>query len=274
VLGPWAAILAMTSILVVQCLLFQDGGLLALGCNILNMGVVPCLAGWGIYRLLLGDAQAARPRRQYLAAWAACVLGVASGAALVPVQASLSGVLRVPTGQFLAVMTGVHLLIGFVEGLITFLVIAYLRQVRPAALGLAAADAAGGRLSRGMVVASLAVTAALLAGVVSWFASSYPDGLEWSYLEHRYDNAGSAVAEPSGTVAAVTSWQTKWSPMTDYTKRAAPLGEEPKGEGEATSTSAVNPWGSLAGLIGTAVTLAIVYAAALLLRRRTPAHTH
>jgi len=276
VLGPWAAILTIVSILVVQCLLFQDGGLLALGCNIINMGVVPCLVGFGLYRVLPGRIETTRPWRQYLATWTACVIATAAGAALVPVEATLSGVLKIPVFQFLAVMVGVHLLIGFVEGLITFAVVAYLRQVRPAALGLAKADTGGGRLSRSAVAASFLVTAALLAGVVAWFASSYPDGLEWSYMEHKYANADSAVAGPSGLIAAATAWQEKWSLMTDYTKRAAPLGELPaksgtEGEG---SGSAVNPWGSLAGILGTVVTLALVYTAARLLRRRTPAHQH
>ena len=276
ILGPWAAIVTMSAILVVQCLLFQDGGLLALGCNILNMGVVPCLAGWGIYRLLLGRAQTATPRRQYLAAWAACVVGVTAGAALVPVQAALSGVLRIPTTHFLAVMVGVHLLIGFIEGLITFTVVAYLRQVRPAALGLATVDPSGGRLSRGMVAATLLATAALLAGVVAWFASDYKDGLEWSLLEHRYGGSAQALAEPSPAVASVTDWQSRWTPMTDYTRRSAPLGEMPpesEAQGDGTG-SVVKPWGSLAGLLGTAVTLIVLYLASRLLRRRTPAHAH
>ncbi len=270
ILGPWAAIVAMAAILVVQCLLFQDGGLLALGCNILNMGVVPCLTGWGLYRALLGPVSTARPWRQYLAAWAACILGVAGGAALVPFEAGFSGVLRVPTVSFLALMVGVHLIIGFVEGLITFVVVAYLRQVRPVSLGLAAADASGGRLSRGMVAASLLATAALLAAVVAWFASASPDGLEWCTTEHRWAGADRAVEEPSSAVAAVNAWQTRWSLMPDYSRRPAPLGEDPAAPASTTAAKAsvVKPWGSLAGLLGTAVTLGIVWSAATLLRRR------
>ncbi len=137
-LGPAAGIVTMAAILIVQCLLFQDGGLLALGCNMLNMGVVPCLLGWGVYRVLLGPAIKAAVWRQYLAAWAACVLGVTAGAAMVPIEAAASGVLQVPAGQFLGVMISVHLVIALCEGAVTFAVVAYLRRVRPELLGLEA----------------------------------------------------------------------------------------------------------------------------------------
>ena len=130
-LGPAAAILTMASILIVQCLIFQDGGLLALGCNIINMGVVPCLLGWWLYRVLIGWGDRVAAWRQYLVAWLACVVGVTIGAALVPIEALLAGRLVIPVAHFLGVMVGVHVLIGAVEGAITFAVIAYLRQVRP-----------------------------------------------------------------------------------------------------------------------------------------------
>ncbi len=137
-MGPAAGIVTMSAILIVQCLLFQDGGLLALGCNILNLGVIPCLLGGGVYRLLLGAPGRAAAWRQYLAAWLACLVGVTAGAAMVPIEAAVSGVLRVPLSQFLGVMIGVHLVIALCEGAVTFAVVAYLRRVRPELLGLEA----------------------------------------------------------------------------------------------------------------------------------------
>ena len=218
-LGPSAAIVTMAGILIVQCLLFQDGGLLALGCNIINMGIVPCLLGWGLYRLLLGQVDKARSWRQYLSAWAGCTVGVAGGAAMVPLQAGLSGVLRIPLPEFLTMMVGVHLLIGFIEGAITFTVIAYLRQAHPSALGLSVPQSAD-RLSRKAVLASILATTVLLGGIVSWFASNHPDGLEWSYMERPYSGkASEAIENSSPTVVAVDRWQGRWSLMTDYTRR-------------------------------------------------------
>jgi len=271
VLGPAAGIVTMAGILIVQCLLFQDGGLLALGCNIINMGVVPCMLGWGLYRLILGRGGAGTaPWRQYAAAWAACVVGVTAGAALVPVEAAVSGVLLVSPLHFFGVMVGVHLIIGFIEGLITFAVVAYLRQVRPAAVGLARPDTRRA-LGRGTVIASLLVTSMLLAGIIAWFASDYDDGLEWSLFGHAYGDTDEALAEPSDDVAAVSALQSRWSPMTDYSRRAVPLGETPGEEESAVAEethSPVDPWKSLAGILGTVVTLGLVYLVSVLLRKR------
>jgi cobalt/nickel transport system permease protein len=267
-LGPAAGIVIMAAILIVQCLLFQDGGLLALGCNIINMGVIPCLLGGcllggGLYRLLLGPAAKAAAWRQYLAAWMACLAGVVAGAAMVPVESGLSGVLRVPLGQFLDVMIVVHLLIGLCEGAITFAVIAYLRRVRPELMGIEPADvpAAAGPPGHGVVAVSLVVTALLLAGVVSWFASPWPDGLEWSCVGHRYTAAEKAVQNDSSVVAAIGRWQQRWSLMSDYTRREAPLGRLPaeaKGP-SASAWPAPDGWRSLAGILGTVVTLSVLY---------------
>ena len=274
-LGPAAAIVTMTAILIVQCLLFQDGGLLALGCNIINLGVVPSLVGWGCYRLLLGPASRAAAWRQYLAAWLACVAGVTAGAVLVPIQAAVSGVLKVPLSHFLGVMIGVHLIIGLCEGGLTFAVIAYLRRVRPELMGLdpAAAPGATRRPGLGVVTASVLVTALLLAGVVSWFASSLPDGLEWSYREHRYGTAERTVDNRSSVIAAVDRWQSEWSPLTDYSRREAPLWQAaPSGTaGPASPWPNPDGWGSLAGILGTVVTLALVYGVSRVMRRKAHA---
>ena len=250
-LGPAAGIVTMAAILIVQCLLFQDGGLLALGCNIFNLGVVPCLLGWAVYRFLLGPAARAAAWRQYLAAWIACVVGVTAGAAMVPIEAAVSGVLQVPLSQFLAVMIGVHLIIALCEGAVTFAVIAYLRRVRPELMGLEpiCARAEASRPGYGVVCVSLLVTALLLAGVVSWFASTWPDGLEWSCQERRYGEAEKIVRNDSPLVAAVDRWQSRWSTMSDYTRRQAPLGNEPAEPAAHRDPAWPNPdgWRSLAG---------------------------
>ena len=263
-LGPSAAIVTIASVLIVQCLIFQDGGLLALGCNIINMGLVPCLLGWVVYRGALGRTGRAPAWRQYAAAWAACVVAIAVGAALVPLQASVAGRLSIPTTHFLVVMVGVHLIIGAIEGLITFAVVAYLRRVRPATLGLASPGAPAA-LSRRAVAASLVATALLFAGVVSLFASSHPDGLEWSYLEHKYGQE-EAVKPAAETIAAVDDFQSRYSLMPDYTKRPADLGKLPT-EADA-EAEAAEGWGSFAGVVGTAATLLLVYGLSVLLRKK------
>ena len=129
VLGPHAGAIVISSVVIVQCLIFQDGGLLALGCNIINMALVPSYLGYFLYRTITTGPSSGL--RTYIGAMLACVVAIEVGATLVPIQAVLSAVLAVPFSTFLITMLGVHLLVGLVEGLITVAVLAYLQQVRP-----------------------------------------------------------------------------------------------------------------------------------------------
>jgi len=114
---------------------------------------------------------------------------------------------------------------------------------------------------------SLLATALLLAGVISWFASTHPDGLEWSYMEHKYGQTQEAVHPPSKPMGAVDEFHAKYTPLPDYSTRSA--GEAPEAEeADDDAWPNVSGWGSLAGLIGTVVTLGLVYGLAVLLRRR------
>jgi len=126
-LGPWAGILIMTCVLIVQSLVFQDGGLLALGANIFNMGVVPCLIGYYLYR---GIAFPFRKRKTGIivgggvAAWFTVVIASVACA----LELAISG--TVPLGVALPAMAGVHVFIGIGEGLITAAVLALVLATR------------------------------------------------------------------------------------------------------------------------------------------------
>ncbi len=136
-LGPWAGMLVLTSVLAVQALLFQDGGLLALGANIFNMAVVAVLVGWLTYRglrWLFGDRTWSTMVSGFTAAWLSVV--VASLAAAVELAVSGTS----PWGVVLPAMGVVHMLIGLGEGIITLGVLAFLRAARPDLLSLHAAD--------------------------------------------------------------------------------------------------------------------------------------
>ncbi len=132
-LGPWAAMLALTSVLAVQALLFQDGGLLALGANLFNMAVVGVLVGYLSYhglRRLFGD----RARSTFVSGFVAGWLSVVLSALLAAVELALSG--TSPLTVTLPAMGAVHMLIGVGEGLITVGVLAFLRVTRPDLLTL------------------------------------------------------------------------------------------------------------------------------------------
>ncbi|MBM3117959.1 MAG: cobalamin biosynthesis protein CbiM [Chloroflexi bacterium] len=125
--GPWAGVLIMTCVLAVQSLIFQDGGLLALGANIVNMGVVACFVGYYVY---LGLASLFSKRKlgimvgSGVAAW----LTVVAASVACALELAVSGI--VPLGVALPAMAGVHALIGIGEGLITAAVLSLVLAVR------------------------------------------------------------------------------------------------------------------------------------------------
>jgi cobalt/nickel transport system permease protein len=124
-LGPWAAILVMTTIFLVQCLLFQDGGLLALGANLFNMGIVGAGLGYLLYRGL----RSLFGKREAPALFAAAWISVMAGAAAAAFELAASGTVAGPL--VLRAMLGVHALIGVGEALIT---VAAVRLIRRAGL--------------------------------------------------------------------------------------------------------------------------------------------
>jgi len=276
VLGPWLGTIVLTSVIVLQCLIFQDGGILALGCNVINMALVPCFIGHALYQRLAGDHPA--PSRLYIASIVACMVAVMVGAALVPIETALSGVLLVPFITFLLTMLGVHLVIGAMEGLITAAVLAYLATVRPDTLAVAPATQSHriGRWSRHAVYAGLIVATILTASLLSLLASEKPDGLEWSYAERPNDPSfESVVANTDPVVARADQLQARYTPLPDYSIRSAPSGhgdvDLPDAQPTTPSVTPAVAWTSLAGLIGSALTMGLVWLIGRTLRKEHPA---
>jgi cobalt/nickel transport system permease protein len=126
-IGPWAGMLVMTCVLAVQSLIFQDGGLLALGVNMLNMGVIGCLTGFYIYRVILLPFKGSRTGvllASGIAAWCSVVIASVMAA----LELAISGM--VPLAVALPAMAGVHALIGIGEGLITATVLSLVLSTR------------------------------------------------------------------------------------------------------------------------------------------------
>jgi cobalt/nickel transport system permease protein len=168
-LGPWAGILVMTSVVAIQALIFQDGGLLALGANIFNMGIVSVFVANGVYRAIQSFAKGAR-WGLIVGGFAAAWVSVMASALITALQLALSG--ASPANIALPAMAGVHALIGIGEGLITVGALSFLAAARRDLLQGPATTAS----SKGVILGGL-VVAALLA-MVSPLASSDPDGLE------------------------------------------------------------------------------------------------
>ena len=167
VLGPWAAMLVMTAVIAVQALLLQDGGLLVMGANILNMGLLTAAVGYGLYRSVVKSSYTTKLTVAGMAAW----LSVMAGALATSLQLWLSGTSNLQT--VVLAMLSVHALIGVGEALITVAALGFVLRTRPDLLGEGSASAGGGR---GWVVAGVMIS--LIVVLLSPFASGNPDGLE------------------------------------------------------------------------------------------------
>jgi cobalt/nickel transport system permease protein len=165
-LGPWAGMLVMTAVIAVQGLLFQDGGLVVMGANILNMGLLTSAIGYGLYRSVIGRNRATKLAVAGVAAW----LSVMAGALSTALQIWLSGNAQIQI--IVPAMLFVHTFIGLGEAFITVAALSFILSSRPDLLDEKSESAQGGRgwIPVGMIIA-LAVV------LLSPLASTNPDGL-------------------------------------------------------------------------------------------------
>ena len=266
-LGPYAGFLTMASILTIQALFFADGGLLALGCNVFNMGFFTCFVAYPlIYKKIIQKGYS--PKRIFGAAMLAAIIGLQMGAFGVVLETLFSGKTELPFGTFVALMQPIHLAIGAVEGLVTAAIIAFVWKARPEIIEKAALGEAIGSIAIKKVVTGLAVVAIITGGVFSWFASANPDGLEWS----MFKTAGTEELEAPDVIhQTMSEIQGKTAFLPDYGFKAPENeGEQGAVEGEE-SWPAVNGGTSVAGLVGGGMTLALAALAGMgigLIKRR------
>lgn len=167
VLGPWAAILAMTAVIGVQALIFQDGGLVVMGANIFDMGILTAIVGYGVFRMAAGKNRTVQLAVAGLAAW----VSVLAAALLASIQIWWSG--NADASILFPTMMSVHALIGLGEALLTVGALGFIMTARP---DLLAESAVKGRGGAGWVPVGVAL--ALVVTLFAPFASGDPDGLE------------------------------------------------------------------------------------------------
>ncbi len=170
-LGPWAAVVVMTCVVAIQAVIFQDGGLLALGANLFNMAIVGVAVSYFVYRSvrrLAGEKAGGLFAGGATAAWASIVVASLACA----LELALSG--TSPANVAVPAMAGIHALIGLGEALITVGALAFLYASRRELLGLERSAAKGGA-----AVWAFGLGIAVLLAVLSPLASAHPDGLEW-----------------------------------------------------------------------------------------------
>ncbi|ASW43873.1 energy-coupling factor ABC transporter permease [Clostridium isatidis] len=179
-LGPYAAFLTMAGILLVQALLFADGGILALGCNIWNIAFYSCIVG-GLFiwkPIMKGGVS---KKRIIIASIIASIISLQLGAFSVALEALASGNSQLPFVDFISVIQPIHLAIGLVEGFITAGVLSFVYEARAELIwGGKREEEKKAKLSFNKLIAALSATAILTAGALSLAGSEYPDGLEWS----------------------------------------------------------------------------------------------
>ncbi|MEI6074236.1 MAG: energy-coupling factor ABC transporter permease [Verrucomicrobiota bacterium] len=171
-LGPSAAIVVMTTVLLVQCFLFADGGVTALGANLFNMGIMSAVGGYAVYRLVAYWLPGTRGRVTAIAfaGWCATVLAAVCCAG----ELAWSG--TVPWSVGFPAMTGIHMVIGLGEGLLSALAFQAIQRTRPELLNETGTEPPRFRLGE---LTGYGLLAALgLAACVAPFACPWPDGLD------------------------------------------------------------------------------------------------
>jgi len=260
-LGPHASFLVMASVLIVQSLFFADGGLLALGCNIFNLGFVPAFIGYPIYRRLAGVDPS--PARITVAAIVAAILSLQLGAFAVVLETVASGISALPFGTFVLFMLPIHLAIGIVEGLVTAAVVSFVRTTRPEVLPTTAPS---GSPVMGVALMFFAIALAL-GGVGAWYASKNPDGLEWSVAKVT---GGSEPDSPQSVIhATLGRIQNQIAPLPDYNFRRPEDSDGKAGEaGRADGAGQDRLGTSIAGVVGGVITLIVAVLIGMAVGRR------
>ncbi len=248
ILGPWAGLLVMTAVVAIQALLFQDGGLLVMGLNIVNMGIITAFVGYFTYRLI---TRLVKGRAGLLAgAFAGGWLSLVVTAAFAAVELALSG--TSPLRFALPAMVGVHVLIGIGEGLLSAFALSFILAARP---DLVTGEAAPGQRSARVVTAGLLLALALT--LLAPLASPYSDGLE---------RVAEVFAEPQAVERAPVGFAVPSEAQFFGEFRDAPFEILPDytvpflGESGASTI--------LAGMIGVLVVFGVAYGVARLTRRR------
>ena len=227
-LGSHGAFIALSCVLAIQAFMFADGGILALGCNIFNMGFFPCFVAYPlIFAPIAGGMKS--PALQL-------------GAFGVVLETLCSGVTELPFKTFALLMQPIHLAIGAVEGALTGAVLAFLKSSRPEVFDKTPKTPAKS------ACAALMITAVAMAGGLSLAASSAPDGLEWSVVRAA---KGAEISAASPAHSASEKIQNSSALMPDYNLPG--------------SESALG--GAAAGIAGTFAALAAACALGFLLRK-------
>ncbi len=241
ILGPSAGFLTLSVVLLIQALFFADGGLLAYGCNVINLGFFTCYIAYPlIYKPIVAKFQS--DKGMILGAITSSVIGLQLGAFGVVIETLLSGRTDLPFETFVLFMQPIHLAIGLVEGFVTAGIVVYIANHSKNILYKNEV----GKSRNKVLLVTILLVAIVTGGILSAFASGSPDGLEWA-IENT---SGSDVVDHS---SSLTSWieklQVNFAIMPDYAFKDSEDG------------------GSMAGIAGSLIVLLITAFVAIVIRK-------
>lgn len=251
-LGPYAGFLTMAAVLLIQALFFGDGGLLAYGCNVFNLGFYTCFIGYPIYKWF--TSKNINPRTIFWASLISVVIALQLGAFSVVMETLWSNKTELPFATFVALMQPIHLAIGIIEGLITSAVVVFVWKARPELLARTASGKAIGDIPLKRILTGLAAAVIIIGGTLSWFASTNPDGLEWAMI----GTAGSAELEvPDGIHQTLSALQDRIAILPDYGFEESVETTNANESVREETWPAVDAGTSVSGILGGGMTLAL-----------------
>lgn len=281
-LGPYAAFLTIASVLVVQALFFADGGLLALGCNIFNLGFFPSFIVYPlIYKRMIGNSPS--QTRLTTVTMVSAIIGLQLGSFGVVLEAVLSGISSLPFSTFILFIQPIHLAIGIAEGLITVAVVSFVLKAQPDILQGALESRPIGSHPIRTVLVSFLVAALLTGGGVSWFASNNPDGLEWAIT--KVSGKEELESSKQGLHGALAALQKKTAFLPDYSFKKPGISKSEaaqtttgvnektadKQKSEMKEEGGTRKETSLSGILGGFITLALAAIVGFVLKKRNAA---
>lgn len=263
-LGPYAAFLTLSSILTVQALFFGDGGILALGCNIFNLGFLPCMIAYPLFYKPITRTDSS-PTRLFIGSLTAAIIALQLGSLGVVFQTLLSGITDLSMQTFILFMQPIHLAIGIVEGLATASIILFIYNARPDILHFSVDSKPYSNVSIRKPLALFLFAALTIGCLLSLFASNLPDGLEWSLFK---TTGSEKIAGPASTMHdTLAGVQEKTAFFPDYGFKE-PAALPSSGRNSFSQTIEDNSGTSLSGFTGSLLTLLIASLVGFLLKRR------
>lgn len=254
-LGPYAGFIVMASILTIQALFFADGGLLALGCNIWNLGFYTSFIGYPlIYKTMTRNG-----KYHFIALILSVVIALQLGAFSVVLQTFFSGISELPFNTFVMLMQPIHLAIGIVEGIVTAGIIKYVYSIRPELIENTSVVEKTSNYSMRKIFIVFFVLTLLTGGVFSWFASTHPDGLEWSI--EKVHGTSELPEKESSITEAFRMIQDKVAILPDYSFK--------KGDNESSKEDkypGIDAGTSVSGIFGALVVLLTVISIGYLIK--------